>query len=384
MTRLSENHYDKQILGVPIVSRRSTQRDLVAIRQNAVCVVKKLKKLFEPLCKIFAEETMSIEPHELKEEAASYDCHAKATYDRNAMRHFKSVMHDHKERAPEAIERYLKELPPNSYEFVSPKDYPSLEKNYRLHYEHLLEHMAVNAHNYFSNFFPKFSQGVEASEFLILNTWEESIFPPSIHAPIGLYGAAFTLRLLKTTVLLMELVFMTKDLRMGLENMGREGDEANLINTYTARKNPLNSFYEGLASMKDAISLLLAEKLEGVEDGKEALRLVIESGLPAVLARKLPMGFLGPMNLHGYGIKGFVKMKEGTAHLDEEVMTNMSMLKKVLTREIQQNSTSDNELSMGYGCPVSRNTHGQENGIDALSKAFLYVFECLEEDFRQE
>lgn len=205
-----------------------------------------------------------------------------------------------------------------------------------------------------------------------------------ISLPRGGYGKDLSEHMLKAVAILMFLA----DTYVYKNALMTQGQNSELISTYTARGRdsallphgrnlfdiemdeklaaigPLQTLKEGILSIAQAVLLVMAEKIPGLEDPTLALEKVIEAHLPEKLARVTKMGFVGPLVQRGQFIKGLVVYKEGSLSLRREKLEAMMQLKM--------------DAGSKRVCPVAiRPGSNEKTGVQVLSETLLDVYQLL-------
>jgi hypothetical protein len=146
---------------------------------------------------------------------------------------------------------------------------------------------------------------------------------------------------------------------------------------------PLITLQEGIESITQSISLLMAEKVPGYEDPEALLEAIINKGMPNYLSLITPMGFVGPLNLKGEYVKNLVRVdSEGEVEFTPAIAKEILKQKKEGTKEYRANTVSVNRpevMITGFGCPNGRGTDEYGDPVNqALSEALLHVFRSID------
>jgi len=200
-----------------------------------------------------------------------------------------------------------------------------------------------------------------------------------VRVPVGAYGEehAFTLtRLIKFGMqIAIEVGSRDADLRLArYGGLISETGRGRFIESPGADKlieAPSMTLAEGVSSIGDALSLLMAERVSGVTS--------ISSGLNTLsrqinyIAQVTPPGVIGPAILHGRFFPGIlVEGKYGQVELEPKFVVKVIELRDEFRQEPSRGVASVKTVT-GNGCPVA-------NGIDLveLIEALAYVAEVLE------
>ncbi len=205
------------------------------------------------------------------------------------------------------------------------------------------------------------------------------IFPFYIVVPVGAHGKDFAERLYRTTQVLMQESYslieegegIFKDNQKTLERYtarGRGGDESD------PRPAPIRTLDEGILTITQVVSLLMAEKIAGYDDPHKFLAQIVKQDLITKLTKAMPMGVIGPLILSGRYIADILKLgSDGTLIFNKE-SSGLRAIFKIKIRQEQHPGVD----STGRGCPVSfTGDEGQAAGITVLSRAYLKVFEAI-------
>lgn len=207
--------------------------------------------------------------------------------------------------------------------------------------------------------------------------------------PIGAYGSQFAKMSFRTTQILMEIAV---DKLQGSSAVIQKKNPL-LIKQRTARGRgaereqghpslaPLSATIEGILSVHQLINELLIEKIDGIENGSDALEAIVKSGetpagLISELTLQLPIGFVGPASLSGYGFRKPLKLdSNGKVRLSENFKTFLQSVRE---------KAKEKGLIKG-ACPmagiISRLTPSgerQKSGIQITAELYLRVFRQVE------
>ncbi len=204
--------------------------------------------------------------------------------------------------------------------------------------------------------------------------------------PVGHYGEDFAKSLQRTTQVMMDLI----EGRLDSESAAVFNLDPELVNLFTARgrqyKNaqaPLVSLQEGVLTMHQVISLLLAEKVDGAATGAQALKMLLNDprhdlGPVAEFAAHAPMGLTGPSIMRGVYFEKPIAFSEKGLNLSPEFRNYLMGQRTNRGRKVAQaRFTSDT----GSGCPFAsrRATRSGTNSniLKELGIAYWKLFEQL-------
>jgi hypothetical protein len=213
----------------------------------------------------------------------------------------------------------------------------------------------------------------------------------SFEVPVGAYGEAFTKRLAETTRVMLKLSEIVAGGKA--HNVNRQFSD--LIFNETARSYkdridvykdpPLATLQEGIISITDAISLLVAEKQDGFDDPDAYLEALILKNLPSHLSQHFPLGIMAPTLRRGEYIKDLVEVDDdGSPQVAEAFVRGIAEIKSTYRDRARRYWTGPkpksqrNDSFTGHGCPVGKKGHEYDDtGIGSLSKAFYYIYKSL-------
>lgn len=201
-------------------------------------------------------------------------------------------------------------------------------------------------------------------------------------APIGEYGPAVALNIMTATRTMVKLAdrFSVEEAeRIArvhpdlVENRTTRGlDEVSLRSSNP----PLSTLQEGITSLGNAMTLMTARRRRGFRDPEDLVKVIVDQKLVNQLARVLFSGFLQPTLFSGrYLTNLLVVHRDGRITFSEPFERLMEH-----KRWFHQIGFYKEEFPQftGYGCPVSSRGSGyNESGLEALSKAYLYIFDTL-------
>lgn len=215
----------------------------------------------------------------------------------------------------------------------------------------------------------------------------------SLIAPIGEYGPVPALNIMIATRVMVKLAdrFSTTE----AEKIAR--DHPDLVANRTTRgleeislkspNPPLSTLQEGITSIGNAFSLMTARRRREFKEPDGLVKAIIDQKLVNQLARILYSGFLQPTLFSGRYVTNLL-----TIHRDGRI-TFSEPFRRLMQHEqwFFQHGFYKGKFPQftGYGCPVSSRGSGYNtSGIEALSNAFLYIFNTIPtpagfKDFKQ-
>ena len=205
--------------------------------------------------------------------------------------------------------------------------------------------------------------------------------------PIGAYGPTFSMNLLIAIRVLLNLAEemgwrMAAEIHQGnrdlIENATARGrDIASVFQSQGSIEDsnwmvsgPLLALLEGIISISDAIWLLMAEKIHGIEEPSEALRFIVSKGLPARFSLISKTGLVGLFRFRGRYIPKLLRYSEGGVSFAPEVRALKS--KMGMHPDIGQTKAG---CPAGYACGKD-----MSSGIQSLSEVLLQIYEKVASD----
>lgn len=202
----------------------------------------------------------------------------------------------------------------------------------------------------------------------------------AIVTPIGEYGVDFARDSILAANYLMEIA---------VRELPEIADEVFATAPYLLSKeaarvrlNPRNKAYgtiqalvEGILSFHQLATMLLITKVDGVDTGPEALRLLVNSGetshgLASEITMQIPLALVGPGSLNGYGFKNALELSSGGKLIASGALKNyLSQCRVIASNFIPKRV-----------CPFSahiRTSEVKETGIQVIARAYLRVFEII-------
>jgi hypothetical protein len=169
---------------------------------------------------------------------------------------------------------------------------------------------------------------------------------------------------------------------------------------------PLVVMNEGLLSIAQAANISLGDLIDqGVEDEESAVTKLLEDNIPLQFARYIPAGHLGPTSVNGRFMKGSIVQLEQVYHLnptfirkgkeikaehktervsrEEGVAPSLNYLnyERYATYRLRNDPIS---LKSGAMCPLAREGHDIDSGVEILTTAYAHVFRSLREARRRQ
>jgi hypothetical protein len=148
-------------------------------------------------------------------------------------------------------------------------------------------------------------------EFLLLKNNYSNTIKEITHMimPIGEYGVEFAEAVLRAIALMqasadVSVRDLAYDLTVGHEDTLRHHTARAADKAEGSEETTMDTAQEAHISVMQAVAWLTAEKVEGYDDPIDLLEVIVISGNIERLARYLPMGFIGPMNMQGAYIEG--------------------------------------------------------------------------------
>lgn len=239
---------------------------------------------------------------------------------------------------------------------------------------------------------------------------------PEIIVPVGEYGFDTASRVAQTGRILMHLA--ESELLQEMQRIAQQYGNILIEATARARDDGLRerslsamaTMMEGIDSLCGALGFLLAEKIDGYENGDKVVEALIRNNLPNQLAAKIQGGFLMPMILEGKYIPGVVVNKDDELHIGADAKR---IFAEDTEKKIQDQKNPDlskllevfpnlanlfggvdgaNKLSQNIdpeefyqlhgnnyeGCPVAKKSKvHKKSGIELLSETFLQIYQSL-------
>ncbi len=202
-----------------------------------------------------------------------------------------------------------------------------------------------------------------------------------IFAPIGQYGPELTIRLLQTGRSLVKLA----DMFSSEEAKAMQQTYPELVRFKTTRGKdkdpeeispnpPLTTLQEGIVAITNALSLLSAVRV-GNYSGQALVEYLLHKGFVNRLAHMLTSGFLQPTLFAGKYIKDLLIIDSNQQISFSQIfLVYMAGVRRLGQESLEQGDIKNDQFTF-YGCPVASREPGRKrSGIDALSEAFLYVF----------
>ncbi len=196
--------------------------------------------------------------------------------------------------------------------------------------------------------------------------------------PVGAYGPEFTMHLLETTRKMLEIT----------SEVSREGarqlyvEERELICRETSLSNPFSTLQDGIVSIANGFSLLMAERVPGFEKPFHAMVTIQEASLLNQLSLITPFGLIGPFMASGLYVKGLVVSNgNGRLRLNTEFVRAMHEARRSRKEHRKPLNWMEDAsgIDLGHGCPVGRKRSGEdETAIHSLTEAFLHVFRAVQ------
>ena len=222
----------------------------------------------------------------------------------------------------------------------------------------------------------------------------EGLFPTL--TPVGGYGEQFSRSLLFTAAILRSLAIG----RLSGQAKAVAAEAPEIVQTETARgkespdTGPLYTLLEGIVSMNQTISLLLAKKIPG-KDYSEALKGIVLPSDPAQsngaivdFVRHLAMGVIGPITLKGWHYPEPVESSGGGLKLSPELLSSLGRIKEASFARHFQDYTSNKGRKPGQtaiACPMSTTCNtdpkaGLQHFAEGYYRVFLMVDKILKEN----
>lgn len=204
--------------------------------------------------------------------------------------------------------------------------------------------------------------------------------------PVGEYGEDFALTNLLTQTVLME--WAGNVLAPRLEKVWDAHSQ--FLRRYAARahevptkESVLGSIYEGFVSINQAVNLLLASKITGVNDYRTALKLVLLDNVnpahPNVLqdfVQRLSMGNLGPITLSGrYSAQTLQVDEAGVPQLSDNLKETLGILKRKRQQEKNEGRSIESH-DTAVGCPMGfpKGSGHSLSGIQYAAMIYYHTF----------
>lgn len=129
----------------------------------------------------------------------------------------------------------------------------------------------------------------------------------------------------------------------------------------------LESLTEGINSITQTLAILSIEHQKGYDDPRELVKDLVTQGLVRILARRTPMGYVGPMALSGkYFAGGLIQTEEGLRP-SKQFSEHYRVARAKYLKRLPQATSDHRPKQTGRKCPVS----DLDGGIDALCKVFV-------------
>ncbi len=218
-------------------------------------------------------------------------------------------------------------------------------------YMGILKTKAVNFTEYYSGA-PPIELGIPRTTF--------------INVPIGYYGEQFARQLAMATGTLLWVCHERLDASISrTHSANRE-----LMRGNTSLNDPYRTMMDGILSVKDAYSLLMAERLPGFDEPLACMDALHRAGMLNQLSMLTRFGFLGPATRMGIYVKGLVSVsKTDRFRLDRDFVNTME-------RHRRNPNSGINRYT--EGCPVGRRMEDEsQTGVEAVTEAFIHAFRAL-------
>jgi hypothetical protein len=232
-----------------------------------------------------------------------------------------------------------------------------------------------------------------------------------VPTPINAYGERFSKNLLRTTQIMMNLVYedpvlrdmaaasFDKNQNIFLEEVGRVQDAKKEL--ADPRYGAVAGMMEGILSFHQFLSATLGEKIVGVDTGAEALRQIVQNGsdpklgLTAEFTSRLPMGLIAPLSNSGYYIKSPFKVEpNGKLSLSANLKAKLA---EFATKGVAQGRRKGRcpmaGLLMRMNLPVPKSMHPKIEaeapnqtpetetspaGVQLLAETYLRIFKMVD------
>lgn len=203
--------------------------------------------------------------------------------------------------------------------------------------------------------------------------------------PVGEYGEETAKKLLRSTQIISKLILENKELRsLSLEVFSQS---ESLLRKETARGqmataeraepslSPLSASIEGVLSLHQLFSFLLAKKIDGIVNGDEALREIIfnsgenEKGLISEITTRMPSGLIGPIGISGHHFTDkLIRNNKGRLALSPKMI-------ELLRRLVDKSS----DLNAKSRCPMAGilKPGDKKPGLQKLAEAYYVIFKSL-------
>jgi len=232
--------------------------------------------------------------------------------------------------------------------------------------------------------------------------------------PVGYYGEETAAKILTTGRILTNIAY--RDLEHEAIMVGKEHGE--ILNEATSQGKqrdigdfgkpvPLVVMIEGIDSFTSGLGFLLAEKIPNMEDGDSAVISVLVANELNHLAALMRGGFLMPNVLSGRYMPGVLTNTDGVLRIEHDAKVLFARFAESRRREREDpfhvfrkhpelakvfgGLESVLEIGIGdpdeystltgnndLGCPVAtKSEHTKISGIEALSEAFLQIYQAL-------
>jgi len=227
--------------------------------------------------------------------------------------------------------------------------------------------------------------------------------PDTLVMPIGEYGEQFAERLLRATIVAMEItgqgleedatrvvkehesVLREHTARGQSEGKARYDYDFNLLGwDKVTGAAPLATLQEGILSVMQTIALLTANKVPGYDNPDDLLRDIVAQGVIERFTRRVSMGYVGPLTLFGAYYPHPLTTSNGKLELTDELSmilkenkakSRSQALEKLQSRHayIQEPEMYAQQDIVGFGiaCPAAR------GGIQRLAEAISEVDRVL-------
>ncbi len=207
--------------------------------------------------------------------------------------------------------------------------------------------------------------------------------------PVGFYGLDFSKALLRTTQVLIEMA--TKNLESESSDLFTRNPLLLKGETARARDSgykggetgtaPLVSFAEGIVSFHQFLSMMMAEKVPGVESGHDALKEIIFNsdsrlGLTAEFTARLPMGLIGPLTLTGTHIEHpLIRTADNKLALSPNLK---EILKKAKDASGERRKKGVCPMASLFRMKPSDPPETAQAGLQILAETYWRVFQTVE------
>ena len=205
--------------------------------------------------------------------------------------------------------------------------------------------------------------------------------------PIGEYGKEFARSLAHTQAILRSNIFaaMKNKSKKIYADHTELFNRASFLGSNEGPTSPHLQMQEGLMSVNQAVSLLLAERIPGISTYREAMKQLLSKrgdreSLMTEFSGKLPIGLIAPSSIAGrYFPKPLVMTNDGLA-LSPELLETMKLGRKDQQSQIAIQRVMSNGL--GIGCPIfhTKGCAVDQSGMQSLYDAYLRAFELVDDE----